>query len=212
MSWGTNEYYGEWYNENVFTTPAGHTNETFIAASGDQGAWSGPMFPSVSPNVLAVGGTSLTVDSGNTYGSETGWSYSTGGFSGLDNGYEYSLAMPSYQAATLTAAGLNYGIRTTPDVSFNAGSGVAVYDSVSDSGQSGWFDVGGTTRRLPPGPGWWPSPTRGSPWAERVRSAPTNCRPSSTPYPVRPSTTSRAVPTAITRVRGTIWSPVWAVP
>ena len=149
MSWGTNEYYGEWSNENVFTTPAGHANETFIAASGDQGAWSGPTFPSVSPNVLAVGGTSLNVGSGNTYGSETGWTYSTGGFSGLDNGYWYSLAMPSYQAATLTAAGLNYGIRTTPDVSFNAGSGVAVYDSVSYSGQSGWFEVGGTSAAAP---------------------------------------------------------------
>ena len=67
MSWGTNEYYGEWLNENVFTTPAGHTNETFVAASGDQGAWSGPTFPSVSPNVLAVGGTALTLGSGNAY-------------------------------------------------------------------------------------------------------------------------------------------------
>ncbi len=149
MSWGTSEYYGEWENENVFTTPAGHTNETFVAASGDQGAWSGPTFPSVSPNVLAVGGTDLTVGSGNTYSSETGWTDSTGGFSGLDNGYWYSLAMPSYQAATLTAAGLNFGIRTTPDVSFNAGTGVAVYDSVGDSGQSGWFEVGGTSAAAP---------------------------------------------------------------
>jgi subtilase family serine protease len=148
MSWGTNEYYGEWYNENVFTTPAGHSNETFIAASGDQGAWSGPTFPSVSPNVLAVGGTNLSV-SGNSYNGEAGWTGSTGGFSGLDNGYRYSLAMPSYQAAALSAAGLNYGIRTTPDVSFNAGTGVAVYDSVSYSGQSGWFTVGGTSAAAP---------------------------------------------------------------
>ena len=40
---------------------------------------------------------------------------------------------PSYQNAALSAAGLNYGVRTTPDVSFNAdpNSGVSVYDSVS---------------------------------------------------------------------------------
>jgi hypothetical protein len=151
MSWGTDEYDGEWYNNSVFTTPTGHTAETFVAASGDQGAWSGPTFPSVSPNVLAVGGTTLTVGSGNTYGSESGWSDSTGGFSGLDNGFQYSLSIPSYQVATLTAAGLNYGIRTTPDVSFNAdpSSGVAVYDSVAYDGQSGWFQVGGTSAAAP---------------------------------------------------------------
>ena len=151
MSWGTNEYYGEWDDNSVFLTPTGHINETFIAASGDQGAWTGPTFPSVSPNVLAVGGTTLTLGSGNTYGSESGWSDSTGGFSGLDNGFRYSLSIPSYQVATLTADGLDYGIRTTPDVSFNAdpNSGVAVYDSVNYDGQSGWFEVGGTSAAAP---------------------------------------------------------------
>ena len=51
----------------------------------------------------------------------------------------------------MTDSGLNYGIRTTPDVSFNAdpNSGVAVYDSVSDDGQSGWFQVGGTSAAAP---------------------------------------------------------------
>ncbi len=151
MSWGTNEYDGEWADNSVFLTPTGHTNETFVAASGDQGAWSGPTFPSVSPNVLAVGGTTLTVGSGNTYSGESGWTGSTGGFSGLDNGFQYSLSIPSYQVATLTASGLDYGIRTTPDVSFNANpsSGVAVYDSVQYGGQSGWFQVGGTSAAAP---------------------------------------------------------------
>jgi hypothetical protein len=151
MSWGTNEFYGEWSYDNVFTTPAGHTSVTFVAASGDSGAWSGPSYPSVAPNVLAVGGTSLSLSATGSYGSETGWTDSTGGFSGLDNGFWYGIAEPSYQAAALTAAGLNYGIRTTPDVSLNAdpNSGVAVYDSVSYSGQSGWFQVGGTSAAAP---------------------------------------------------------------
>jgi subtilase family serine protease len=151
MSWGTNEYYGQANSEGVFNTPAGHTNETFVAASGDSGAWSGPTFPSVSPNVLAVGGTSLTLGSGNTYGSETGWSDSTGGFSGLDSRFRYGLPIPSYQVSTLTSAGLNYGLRTTPDVSFNAdpSTGVTVYDSVPGNGASGWLDVGGTSAAAP---------------------------------------------------------------
>jgi hypothetical protein len=151
MSWGTNEFWGEWNYNSVFTTPAGHNNVTFVASSGDSGAWAGPSFPSVAPNVLAVGGTTLSLGSGNTYGSEAGWTDSTGGFSGFDNGYWYGEAEPSYQTATLTAAGLSYGLRTTPDVSFNAGpnSGVSVYDSVSYGGQSGWFQLGGTSAAAP---------------------------------------------------------------
>ncbi len=151
MSWGTSEFYGEWADEGIFTAPAGHTSETFVAASGDSGAWSGPTFPSVSPNVLAVGGTSLTLGSGNTYGSESGWSDSTGGFSGLDNDFRSSLPIPSYQVSTLTSAGLDYGIRTTPDVSFDANpdTGVAVFDSVPYDGSSGWLDVGGTSAAAP---------------------------------------------------------------
>ncbi len=149
MSWGTTEFWGESAYDKYFTTPAGHTGVTFVAASGDSGAWYGPMYPSVSPNVLAVGGTTLAA--GSTYGSETGWSDSTGGFSGLDSDWRTYELEPSYQTATLQAVGLNYGVRTTPDVSFNAdpNTGVAVYDSVPYSGQSGWFEVGGTSAAAP---------------------------------------------------------------
>ena len=151
MSWGTNEFYGESAYDSLFTTPAGHTGVTFVAASGDSGAWDGPMYPSVSPNVLAVGGTTLTVGAGGTYGSETGWSDSTGGLSGLDSDWRTYEPEPSYQTATLQAVGLNYGVRTTPDVSFDAdpNTGVPVYDSVPYSGQSGWFQVGGTSAATP---------------------------------------------------------------
>jgi hypothetical protein len=149
MSWGTNEFYGEWNYISAFR-PA-HNDVAFVAASGDQGAWSGPSFPSVAPNVLAVGGTTLTLGAGSSYAGETGWTYSTGGFSGFDNGFQSGFTEPSYQTAALTAAGLSYGVRTTPDVSFNAdpSSGVAVYDSVGYNGQSGWFDLGGTSAAAP---------------------------------------------------------------
>ena len=151
MSWGTTEFWGQSAYDSIFTTPAGHTGVTFVAASGDSGAWYGPMYPSVSPNVLAVGGTSLTLAAGSAYGSETGWSDSTGGFSGLDSDWGTYESEPSYQTATLQAVGLSFGVRTTPDVSFNAdpNTGVAVYDSVPYSGQSGWFQVGGTSAATP---------------------------------------------------------------
>ncbi len=151
MSWGTQEFWGEWNYDSIFTTPTGHIPITYLASSGDSGAWYGPMYPSVSPNVVAVGGTTLRLGSGNSYGSESGWSGSTGGFSGTDNGFYFGENAPSYQVAAQSAAGLSYGIRTTPDVSFNAdpNTGVPVYDSVSYSGQSGWFEVGGTSAAAP---------------------------------------------------------------
>ena len=55
---------------------------TFLAATGDYGAYAAnsttitPQYPASSPNVVAVGGTTLTV-SGNSYVSETGWGSGT---------------------------------------------------------------------------------------------------------------------------------------
>jgi subtilase family serine protease len=151
MSWGATEFSGESAYDSVFTTPAGHNSVTYVAASGDSGAWSGPLYPSVSPNVLAVGGTTLTLGSGSSYGSETGWSSGTGGFSGTATLFRSYESEPSYQAATLQSVGLSDGMRTTPDVSFNAdpSSGVSVYDSVGYEGQSGWFQLGGTSAAAP---------------------------------------------------------------
>ncbi len=144
MSWGMNEFSVESTYDSLFTTPAGHQNVTYVAASGDSGAGSGPEYPSVSPNVLAVGGTTLTIGSEGSYVSESGWSGSTGGFSVYE-------AEASYQASTLESVGLSDGVRTTPDVSFDAdpNSGVSVYDSIAYDGQSGWFQVGGTSAAAP---------------------------------------------------------------
>jgi subtilase family serine protease len=151
MSWGSNEFASESLYNNVLVTPARHANVAYVAASGDQGAWSGPQFPSVLPNVLAVGGTTLSLTSSGAYSSESGWSGSTGGFSGLDSGFSSFQTEPSYQTSTLASVGLSFGVRTTPDVSFNAdpNSGVSVYDSVSYNGQSGWFTLGGTSAAAP---------------------------------------------------------------
>ena len=61
MSWGGGEMPSETSFDSAFTTPSGHPGVTFIASSGDQGA--PPSYPSVSPNVLSVGGTTLRVNS-----------------------------------------------------------------------------------------------------------------------------------------------------
>ena len=87
MSWGSSEFARETSYDSVFTTPAGHTTSTYVAASGDSGAMDRETYPAVSPNVLAVGGTTLTLTASGTYGSESGWSGSTGGFSLYESEY-----------------------------------------------------------------------------------------------------------------------------
>ncbi len=94
MSWGGGESPDEaTAYDSYFTTPAGHPGVSFIVSSGDNGA--PPSYPAASPNVLAVGGTTLTVDSQNNYVSESGWSGSGGGLSAYE-------AQPSYQQGIVT--------------------------------------------------------------------------------------------------------------
>jgi subtilase family serine protease len=129
MSWGAAEFSG-------VSTYDSHFNKagvTFTASSGDNGA--GLEWPAVSPYVVSVGGTTLTLDSNNDRVSETAWSGSGGGISSY-------VAIPSYQSGWQSNAG-----RGVPDVSYLAdpNTGVLVYDSVN----GGWFVVGGTSAGAP---------------------------------------------------------------
>jgi subtilase family serine protease len=137
MSWGG----GEWASESFFdpdlTTPAGHAGVTFVASSGDTGSSGAPEFPSVSPNVLAVGGTQLTTDAAGHYLSEVGWNGSGGGVSTAEG-------QPSYQRGTVNTR----GVRAVPDVSYDGSSNspFAVYDT---SSYNGWLQVYGTSAGAP---------------------------------------------------------------
>ena len=56
-------------------TPTSHApGVTFIASTGDYGS-ADPEYPAFSPNVVAVGGTTLTLNADGSYNSETGWGY-----------------------------------------------------------------------------------------------------------------------------------------
>jgi subtilase family serine protease len=136
LSWGDSEFPNETQLDPVFTTPPNHNNVTFVAASGDSGA--PPQYPAVSPNVLAVGGTSLTIRSDGSWQSETGWSSSGGGQSAFES-------RPAFQTS------LPMSHRGSPDVAYNAdpNTGFAVFDSVPLDGQSGWMTVGGTSVAAP---------------------------------------------------------------
>ena len=137
MSWTSAELSSERNLDNHFVS----TGVTFLAASGDSGT--GVNYPAASRDVIAVGGTSLTLDKSGNYSSESAWSGSGGGLSK----YEYE---PVSQAQFPIAEDI-HGTRGVPDVSFNAnpGTGYAIYDSIGISGYSGWFQVGGTSAAAP---------------------------------------------------------------
>jgi hypothetical protein len=137
MSWGAPEFYTQVNYDKYFTTPAGHSGVTFVAASGDSGGIIN--YPSVSPYVVSVGGTSLRLNTDGSRAWEPAWY-------GSDGGVSRYVTKPSYQN------GLNpYAFRTTPDVSYNASMvfGVAVYSTVPVGGQAGWFELGGTSAGAP---------------------------------------------------------------
>jgi subtilase family serine protease len=138
MSWGGGEFSGETALDAHFTTPAGHTGVTFVAASGDNGAWYGPDYPATSPNVLSVGGTVLHLTTSGNYSSESGWSGSTGGYSSFES-------EPAYQRSAQGS-----GVRTSPDVAYNASPGTGVYAYYTQPGGSaGWYSFGGTSAGAP---------------------------------------------------------------
>ena len=140
MSWGSGEFNGETAYTSDFTTPAGHNNETFVAASGDSGAFGGAQWPASSPNVVAVGGTTLdALNSTGAYGTESAWSDSSGGASSF-------IGEPSYQDPAQST-----GRRVIPDVAYDANpnTGFAVYDSTSYDGVKGWQEIGGTSAGSP---------------------------------------------------------------
>jgi len=139
MSFGGNENTSETQYDSIFTTPTGHTGVTFVASTGDAGVPAG--YPAYSPNVVAAGGTSLSLDSLGNYLSETGWSGSGGGISQVE-------AQGSYQNGSVTQS-TTY--RTAPDVAFNAdpSTGVSVYDSYNNGTSTPWEILGGTSAAAP---------------------------------------------------------------
>jgi hypothetical protein len=96
-------------------------------------------WPSSSQNILSVGGTTLSASPTGTDSTESGWADSGGGL----NRFEFEA---SYDSTVQ-----NTDVRTTPDgaVPANPFGVFAVYDSNAYKGQSGWFEVGGTSAGVP---------------------------------------------------------------
>lgn len=141
MSWGGSEFSTEANYDSHFPT---NGDVVYFASSGDAGGKT--IYPSVSPYVVAAGGTSLSfTGSGDATSitNEKGWSGSGGGPSLYEPKptYQYDVTMPD-------TLGERRGV---PDVSFDADpySGVSVYDSTSCQGYVGWMVFGGTSVSSP---------------------------------------------------------------
>ncbi len=128
----------------VFNVPG----VTFLASTGDYGA-ADPEYPAFSPNVIAVGGTSLTLNADDSYNGETGWGYysgAAGALIGSGGGISQYEPEPSYQQAVQST-----GYRTTPDVSMVAdpATGAWVADPYNLDPSNPFEIVGGTSLSAP---------------------------------------------------------------
>ena len=130
-SWGGNEWSGE-----TSESWLDHPGVPITFSSGDNGY--GVEYPAASQYVTAVGGTHLVSDSSIRGWNETVWSGAGSGCSAYE-------PKPGWQHDTGCSR------RTVADVSADAdpNTGAAVYDSVRYWGQSGWFQVGGTSLASP---------------------------------------------------------------
>jgi kumamolisin len=134
MSWGLGEFLQETTVDAAFATP----NVLYFASAGDS---PGAEYPSVSPNVVSAGGTTVSRDpnTGN-FLLENTWQDAGGGPSQVE-------PRPSFQDGVRSIVG---GSRGTPDLSFdsNPNTGVWIFDSNPVFG-TGWFIVGGTSVAAP---------------------------------------------------------------
>ena len=122
---------------------AANPNVSVFAPSGDDGAYYGVIYPSASPEVVSVGGTSLSLTQSGQWSSETGWDGSGGG-------YSQAFSLPSYQQDDGFSGNVN-DQRTNPDVAADAdpNTGVAVYDPYDFGTATPWDQVGGTSLATP---------------------------------------------------------------
>jgi len=137
-SFGLDEYPGQSALDAHFRRPG----VSIFVASGDDGASAGPGYPAISPDVIAVGATTL-VDIGKPTFAEVGWRGSGGGCSLYETASPAQSASPGYAAVGCA------GKRAVPDVALvgDPHSGVAVYDSYKTA--DNWVVVGGTSASTP---------------------------------------------------------------
>ena len=136
MSWGSSEFFGQGQFDTHFQT----ANVIYLASAGDS---PGTSWPSTSPYVIGVGGTTINRNSSTgQFLSESVWANTGGGLSTIA-----ANTRPVYQNVVQAKVGAQRG---SPDVASVADPNNAawVYNS-SYNNQPGWYAVGGTSWSAP---------------------------------------------------------------
>lgn len=130
-SYGSSEFSGEMTYDSHFNV----TGIPMTFSAGDSGY--GPSYPAASRYVVSVGGTTLSMN-GTTYLGETVWN-------GTGSGCSRYAIKPSWQHDNGCAKRMIGDVSAVADPA----TGLSVYDTVAYSGQTGWFQVGGTSLAAP---------------------------------------------------------------
>ncbi len=138
MSFGSAEFSAESLLDPVYTTPG----VVYFASTGDA---PGVEYPAASPNVVAVGGTTLSRDPvSGSFLNENVWQIAGGGPSAFE-------ALPGYQTSVPILK-----VRGTPDVAADANPNTGVFVLDNFTGTSTpcgsppcWYIVGGTSLASP---------------------------------------------------------------
>jgi hypothetical protein len=147
-----------------FTTPG----VTFLASSGDHGIFGNggsqviANYPAASPNVVSVGGTTLTIDPAGDYpgtgsSGEVGWGDGSmsGSGAGSGGGLSNSEPEPIWQTGVVPSDLDPSGARAVPDVALDSGSAQSFDLFTSTPGRlankdaSGWLGYLGTSAGAP---------------------------------------------------------------
>ena len=124
----------------------GVSGVVYTASAGDSAYSGGMIYPATSPNVVAVGGTTLGTSSSSRGWTESVWD--TSSTEGTGSGCSAYEPQPAWQKSIsiLTAACSD---RVGNDVAADAdpNTGAAIYDT--SNGNGGWNEVGGTSESSP---------------------------------------------------------------
>jgi subtilase family serine protease len=140
-SWGGSESSTDLtYDSEYFS----HTGVVTTASAGDSDY--GVIYPAASPDVVSVGGTSLTTASNSRGWTESVWN-TTDGSEGTGSGCSAYESQPSWQTALGLPSGCSNRIDNDVSADADPATGVAVYDTTNGNG--GWNEVGGTSASSP---------------------------------------------------------------
>jgi hypothetical protein len=139
-SWGGTESSTDTsYDSQYFS----HPGDVITASAGDSDY--GVSYPAASPDVVSVGGTSLSTASNTRGWTESVWN--DGGGEGTGSGCSAYEPQPAWQTSLGLPAGCSKRVDNDTAADADPDTGLAVYDT--SNGNGGWNEVGGTSASSP---------------------------------------------------------------